>query len=75
VTPVLEMVSRSIISDSRSMIDDSQSTIDDSQSTIDGYQSITDDFRSVIDDHKRGSKLWRHSLLTLEASCTIVMLL
>jgi hypothetical protein len=44
---------------SRSIIDDSWSTIDNS--------------RSIIDDCNLCSKLWHHSLMTLEASFTIAI--
>ncbi len=43
-----------------------------SRSIIIDSRSIIDNSNSVIDDGKKCSKLWRHSLMTLEVSFTIV---
>ncbi len=52
-----------------------RSIIDDFRSIIDDFRSIIDDSRSKINDHKQHSKLRHHSLMTLEVSFTIVILL
>ncbi len=60
---------------SRSIFDDSRSIFDDSRSIIDDPRSIIDYSRSVIDEYKRHSKLWHHSLTTLDASLKIIIFL
>jgi hypothetical protein len=51
----------------------SRSIIDNSRNIIDDARSIIDDSRSIIDNRKWCSKLWRHSLTTLEVPFTIII--
>jgi hypothetical protein len=64
-----------LIDDTMSIIDDTMIMIDDTMSIIDDTMSMIDDSTSVIGGCKIHSKLWQHSLITLGALFTIVIVL